>query len=179
MGNYEIELALSDISHQLKRIADHLEKIPKEYDMKMFHTDGNAEELKKVVDSIKETDTLIGYQSENLHQDIVEEWNRELVPLGIPKITAIKNDRAKKVAARIKEYGKDSFHVCIEEVKQSSFLQGKGDGRPWTKFSFDWMILPNNFPKVLEGNYNDNRKYQEMEKIAQQYSSAIPESWAN
>ena len=105
---------------------------------------------------------------------IVNEWNTELSPLGVPKITSIAKKRHKLVSARIKEYGKDSFHKCIEEVKQSSFLQGKTKN-PWTGFSFDWMILPNNFPKVLEGNYNDSRKKEQTNSTYN--NSSIPDSW--
>ncbi len=108
--------------------------------------------------------------SKSSHQKIIDEWNSQLSPLGIPKITSISGKREKLVAARIREHGKESFHTCIEEVKQSSFLQGKTK-KAWSGFSFDWMVLPSNFPKVLEGNYNDNRQKE------QRGSSTLPESW--
>ena len=154
-----------DIVYQLKRIADSLEIIA-----------GNPKVLKATAEEFKEWKFKCEIpSSKETHQDIVEEWNRELVPLGIPKITSISNNRAKMVAARIKEHGKDSFHQCIEEIKQSSFLLGKTP-KPWTNFNFDWMICPSNFAKVLEGNYNDNRKRNEQ---PMGYSSgSIPESWA-
>jgi hypothetical protein len=37
------------------------------------------------------------------------------------------------------------------------------------------MILPNNFPKVLEGNYNDSRKKEQ--KRFTYNNSSIPDSW--
>ena len=44
---------------------------------------------------------------------------------------------------------------AIEKIKGSSFLQGKSKSRrPWV-ITFDWFVLPNNFPKVLDGNYDD------------------------
>ena len=55
---------------------------------------------------------------------------------------------------RIREYGIDTVLLAIEKVKASDFLQGKNN-RGWI-ITFDWFVLPNNFPKVLEGNY-DNR----------------------
>jgi hypothetical protein len=177
LSNYEVDLALSDIAHQLKRIADSLEimsGMPK-----VLRPD--EELLKNLEEAIKNSPdpVVIPDSSATLHADIMEEWNRELVPLGIPKVAKISGPRATKVAARIREYGKDSFHKCIEEVKQSSFLQGKST-KPWTNFNFDWMILPSNFPKVLEGNYNDDRQYKEMEAIAQQYytDTSIPKDWS-
>ena len=176
-NNYEVDLALSDIAHQLKRIADSLEimnGMPK-----VLRPD--EELFKNLEDAIKNSPepVIFSDSAANLHADIMEEWNRELVPLGIPKVAKISGPRATKVTARIKEYGKDSFHRCIEEVKQSSFLQGKSP-KAWTNFNFDWMILPSNFPKVLEGNYNDERKYKEMEAVAQQYytDTSIPKDWS-
>jgi hypothetical protein len=111
--------------------------------------------------------------SKTSYPKILEEWNAELGPFGIPKLTSISGRRARLVSARLREYGKDSFHLCIEEVKHSRFLQGKTE---WNGFTFDWLLRPNNFPKVLEGNYNDNRK---KEGGRDSLSSSIPQSWIN
>lgn len=161
---------LNEIAVQLKRIADCLEvmvKVPK--------FDASPEQIQELEKVLNQEPLTIIEGAKGSHQDIVDAWNSELVPLGIPKINSIRSKRATLVSARIKEYGKDAFFRCIDEVKQSTFLQGKTK-KPWTGFSFDWLILPNNFPKVLEGNYNDNRK-----KEAPQAScgSALPEDWLN
>lgn len=57
------------------------------------------------------------------------------------------------LTARIKEYGIENVLTAIENVKQSDFLQGR-IGKGWT-ITFDWFVRPNNFPKVLEGNYSN------------------------
>ena len=44
---------------------------------------------------------------------------------------------------------------AIDKIKESDYLQGKSNN--W-QITFDWFIRPNNFPKVLDGNY-DNRKH--------------------
>ena len=88
-------------------------------------------------------------------QQIVDAWNS----LGLSKITKIVSgkDRDRLLKARIKEYGVDLILQAIEKVRQSDFLMGKNkDG--WT-ITFDWFIRPNNFPKVLDGNY-DNKSTQ-------------------
>ena len=46
---------------------------------------------------------------------------------------------------------------AIENVKNSPFLQGKTDKGDW-KITFDWLVLPNNFTKVLEGQYEGEVK---------------------
>lgn len=82
-------------------------------------------------------------------------WN-ELEKYGITKIRGITagSKRATYLNARLKQYGEDSFHEVVEQIKNSDFLQGRHSGRPW-QITFDWLILPNNYPKVLEGNYKN------------------------
>ena len=59
--------------------------------------------------------------------------------------------------ARIKQFSLDDVLTAIENIKDSSFLQGKSDSRrPWV-ITFDWFVKPNNFPKVLEGQYSDKK----------------------
>ena len=60
------------------------------------------------------------------------------------------------VKARVREYGMEAMITAIKNISKSSFLQGKND-RGWV-ITFDWFIKPNNFTKVLEGNYNDRGK---------------------
>jgi len=80
---------------------------------------------------------------------IQEAWNS----LGLSKINSIKGNRLKLLKARIKEYGIDTILKSIESIRNSSFL--KGQNKTGWVIVFDWFIKPNNFPKVLEGNYTD------------------------
>ncbi len=73
----------------------------------------------------------------------------------IKPIRDIKNQRRTMVTARIKERGKKAFVEMIEKAAVSHFLNG-ANNRGFVA-SFDWLIRPNNFIKVLEGNY-DNRE---------------------
>jgi 5-methylcytosine-specific restriction endonuclease McrA len=87
--------------------------------------------------------------------DETKKWN-ELETLGITTIRGITPDstRAKLLKARLKQYGKESFDEVIRQIRSSDFLQGKHNGRPW-QITFDWLVKPNNYPKVLEGNYKN------------------------
>ena len=80
---------------------------------------------------------------------IVEEWNN----LNLSKVKSVKGNRLKILNARIKEYGIDSIIEAIKSINKSSFLKGQNN-KNWI-ITFDWLIKPNNFPKVLEGNYID------------------------
>lgn len=90
---------------------------------------------------------------QNKYEAIVERWN-SLSSVGINPIrfVAVGSKRADSIRARAREYGEDAIIEAIDNVKNSDFLQGK-NSRGW-KITFDWFILPSNFPKVLEGNYN-------------------------
>lgn len=73
----------------------------------------------------------------------------------IPTIRSIDGQRRSSTMARIREHGKPAFAEAVKKAAESDFLNGKND-RGWVA-DFDWMIKPNNFIKVLEGNY-DNRQ---------------------
>jgi predicted phage replisome organizer len=81
----------------------------------------------------------------------VDEWNK----LGISQIQKItaNSKRVQMLKARIREYGIDRVVMAIRNVSESTFLKG-GSKSGWT-ITFDWFVRPNNFPKVLEGNYTD------------------------
>lgn len=60
------------------------------------------------------------------------------------------------VRARINEHGKDSFVAMIRSAMRSDFLKGQNP-RGW-RATFDWLIKPTNFEKVLSGNYENSLK---------------------
>ena len=84
--------------------------------------------------------------------NLVTNWNK-ITAGSFPPITSIENKRRQMAAARISEYGKDAFMQAIRRAVQSDFLRGQ-NARGFI-LNFDWLIRPNNFPKVLEGNYDN------------------------
>ena len=64
--------------------------------------------------------------------------------------------------ARIREYGISNVLTAMDRVAASDFLQGKNN-KGWV-ITFDWFVLPNNFPKVFEGNYKVNQNVQKSKK---------------
>lgn len=85
---------------------------------------------------------------------VISEWNS--LDKNISNIQNINpgTNRYKLLKARENEYGKDNIVKAIRNINNSSFL--KGYEKSW-KITFDWFIKPNNFIKVLEGNYNDSK----------------------
>lgn len=85
----------------------------------------------------------------------IELWN-SLEDLGIKPVSRIDPSakRFEMLRARIRQYGMKEYENAINRIRGSDFLQGKHSGRPW-QITFDWFVKPNNFPKVLEGNYDN------------------------
>jgi predicted phage replisome organizer len=94
---------------------------------------------------------------------VVESWN-ELSAKGLNRVTKINptTNRGKMLKARLKEYSLDDVLKAIDNVKQSDFLLGNNN-RGWM-ITFDWFVKPNNFVKVLEGNYNNTKPSVEVKK---------------
>lgn len=87
-------------------------------------------------------------------QRVVDAWNQ----IGVTPVSKMmaSSTRYKMISARIREYGIDDVLKAIENIKQSEFLRGRNKSG-WS-ISFEWFARPNNFPKVLEGQYNDHRQ---------------------
>lgn len=85
-------------------------------------------------------------------QQVTDRWN-SLDP-NIPKVLAINQGtkRIKNLRARYHQYGPDAIFKAIDNIENSTFL--KGYAKDWV-ITFDWFVKPNNFIKVLEGNYDD------------------------
>lgn len=98
---------------------------------------------------------LNNLSNDKLFVPLIEKWNE--LPDAITKISTLKKDtqRYKMLSQRVSEYGKDKVLEAIEKIKQSSFLQGNNN-KGWT-ITFEWFVRPNNFVKVLEGNYADKK----------------------
>ena len=93
---------------------------------------------------------------------VVEAWN-SIGLQTVRKVPPANTKTGQMLRARIKEYGIGSVLEAVEMVKDSDFLMGKGN-KGWT-CSLDWFVRPNNFPKVVNGNYA-NRDAQKPQPIS-------------
>lgn len=91
-------------------------------------------------------------------QHVVDLFN-EVMPPHMPRVEKITPGRKHHLTARIREDlpTLDSWRAYLLDVKRNPFLLGGGKPRhpgekPW-RATFDWLIQPGNFAKVLEGNY--------------------------
>lgn len=93
---------------------------------------------------------------------IKEYWNTKHDQSGstMRRLTLMSDQRKGNVRSRIREYGGDvqMVYKAIDKAMASDFMNGK-NGKGWVA-SFDWMMCPSNFPKVLEGNYDNGQQPQ-------------------
>lgn len=89
----------------------------------------------------------------------------------LPRVMMLNDTRRRHLVSRWREVaeaddlkskldGLDIFREFFSRVTKSDFLCGRTqnrNGRIW-KASFDWLILPTNFLKVCEGQYDNGRK---------------------
>ncbi|WP_428817331.1 helix-turn-helix domain-containing protein [Clostridium butyricum] len=104
-------------------------------------------------------------------QQIIRSWNM----LNLQKLISINpgTTRYKSLKARIKEYGLENMLKAIDSVKTSDFLKGQNKNN-WI-ITFDWLIKPNNFTKVLEGNYlNRAEKFPIQKKSTSSFNNFEP-----
>lgn len=147
------------------------ERIPNDTTRYLYDSDSDSDS-----DVSKETDNNIPSKegssiSENPKVDparrcakidfsaIKEYWNTKHDQSGssMRRLTLMSDQRKSNVRARIREYGGDVHKVynAIDKAMASDFMNGK-NGKGWVA-SFDWMMCPSNFPKVLEGNYDNEQ----------------------
>ncbi|MEO8640940.1 replication protein [Pseudomonas sp.] len=93
------------------------------------------------------------------HRAIVDLYHEILNEL--PGVALINATRIQHLQSRWREHQAHRdlafWREFFETVKASDFLMGKVEGRFNTKpfrATFDWLIAPRNFVKVVEGNYN-------------------------
>ena len=113
----------------------------------------NKNNIKKISTNvdIKESRNQIEIDFEKL----CELWNQQMTDNNctIPQIQRITDRRKQAVLSRLREFSKDEILKVIENCARSDFLNGRNN-RNFIA-SFDWAFLPNNFIKILEGNYNN------------------------
>lgn len=93
-------------------------------------------------------------------QRVIDAWNS----LGLGQVRKVVSgtQREQLLKKRIKDYGIDDVLRAIENVRSSKFLNGNNN-KGWI-ITFDWFLKPNNFPKVLDGNYESDQQQPQNKK---------------
>lgn len=83
---------------------------------------------------------------------LVEIWNMETKSR--PKVIDFTPRRQKKAKSFLANKSPAEWVEVCRRVEESNFLSGRN--RKWTKCNFDWALNPDNFAKIMEGNYEND-----------------------
>ncbi|HMF68062.1 MAG TPA: DUF1376 domain-containing protein [Phyllobacterium sp.] len=84
----------------------------------------------------------------------VEAYSTLAEKIGLPTIRALNDERQRKLVGILSQYGGlPVWNEALSKVESSHFLRGEND-RGWVA-SFDFLLQPSSFLKLIEGRYND------------------------
>ena len=95
--------------------------------------------------------------------EIISFFNQQMKGKGIQQVAIITLERRQAFERLMSQTGvnKDTLKQAIKNAAESDFLNGKGP-KGWVA-SFDWMMIPQNFQKVLENNYRNKPVIQQVQ----------------
>ena len=91
------------------------------------------------------------------YEEFKEFFNMTMDEAGamIPRADRITPKRKGMINARVREYGMEKVREVVRKSAASTYMNG-GGWKGWVA-TFDWIFSPNNFIKIFENNYNDNK----------------------
>jgi hypothetical protein len=95
--------------------------------------------------------------------EIISFFNQQMKGKGIQQVAIITSERRQAFERLMSQTGvnKECVKQAIKNAAESDFLNGKGP-KGWVA-SFDWMMMPQNFQKVLENNYRNKPVIQQVQ----------------
>ena len=95
--------------------------------------------------------------------EIISFFNQQMKGKGIQQVAIITSERRQAFERLMSQTGvnKECVKQAIKNASESDFLNGKGP-KGWVA-SFDWMMIPQNFQKVLENNYRNKPVIQQVQ----------------
>lgn len=89
--------------------------------------------------------------------DAIHCWNENAEAFNLPKIAKLTKSRKTKMLNRLKDCdGIVGWRYAISKIQESEFLLGKKS--KW-KANIDWLLVEDNFAKLMEDGYTDSASY--------------------
>lgn len=85
--------------------------------------------------------------------DAVGVWNEHAAKVGWPTVIKFSASRQAALRARLRDDGLEGWKAGIIRAHASPYLSAQP---PPAWFTFDWIVKPGNFAKLIEGNYDGN-----------------------
>ena len=112
-----------------------------------------ARDMDKEMDMVMEEEQEEEKKEEIDYEKIIEVFNS--LASNFPKVSKLTKQRKSAIHSRIKENDLESVGKVFKLAQESPFLNGENE-RGW-RADFDWIMNPNNFIKILEGKYQNNK----------------------
>ena len=151
--NYERYQQNSEADEQADKEADN--KADSQADREALKNINNIKKVKNIIEPKGSlSDLCPTLNDEPIDFDALVKFFNETTGGIFGKVqTPLSEKRRTLVRARIREHGKKTFVDAIMAAVKSDFLKGQ-NGKGWT-MTFDWMIKPTNFEKIITGNYGN------------------------
>ena len=117
-----------------------------------INTDRTKDTLYAAASAAANTETIQKRKKDSVpYKEIVDSFNE--ICKSLPKVTELSDGRKAAIRLRYKEYGKEKIIDVFRRAEQSDWLSGRSQNRRWC--SFDWIMRPSNFIKIIEGTYDN------------------------
>lgn len=103
---------------------------------------------------------------------ITDTWNAMAVTVGLPQVSRMTDERMDEARALVAEFTADKISDVIRAIPDSPFLMGGGE-KGW-RIKFDWMLKPDNFVGMKDGEYHDGKMPEAKPKAAPKPKPPIP-----
>jgi uncharacterized protein YdaU (DUF1376 family) len=88
-------------------------------------------------------------------------WNQAAAREGWPEVMFLNGPRRIALMARLCECGGlDGWRAALEAAARAEFLKGR-DGAVHRWFTFDWILQPDKFTRLMEGRYAERHRRDE------------------
>lgn len=152
--NNTIKEKIKDKTEKIKQIKDKTEKdnncIIKDYVSDETSNAASETEEKKALRSEEKEKKVFAKRIISFFNEQIKANNSAIKP-----VIVTTDNRISQINARAIQYdnAEEMMKTAIVKATQSQFLNG-ANNRNWIA-TFDWIFRPNNFPKILEGNYDN------------------------
>jgi hypothetical protein len=128
-----------------------------------YHLGDNEELAKRSIaislEMLKQRNELFGCsEKKSVKKDVANVDFEEIITIfnqtcfGLPEVTKSTKERNNAILKILETYTLQDIGQVFKNVSQSDYLMGKKVD--W-KANFDWILIPKNFIKIIEGGYNN------------------------
>jgi hypothetical protein len=92
-----------------------------------------------------------------LVKEALDAYNKLAIKAGLPVCEKLIQTSAtyKSLVARLREGGMDLWQTVLAEIESSEFVRGRNN--TGFRVSLPWAVKPDNFQKIIGGQYRNNR----------------------